>query len=349
MDWDAHIQQLKAEATAFQVTDDQELDAFRLRFISKKGAIADLFQAFAKLSVRDKQSIGKALNGLKAHVGELFTFHIAHVADQKERLRAQEKLDPTLPMDALPPGSTHVLTRVRRKMEDIFVRVGFELAEGPEIESEEFNFSDLNFAEDHPARAMQDTFFLPNIGTPSAHSSMLLRTHTSSVQIRMMKAHAPPLRLLMPGRVYRNEAITARAHCFFHQVEGLYVDEQVGFSDLKRTLNYFVQQLFGQNTAFRLRASYFPFTAPSAELDIECMLCKSRGCTLCKGSGWLEIAGCGMVHPEVLRRCNVSPDKYSGYAFGMGVERIAMLQTGINDIRVFTRNDLAFLSQYAYV
>jgi len=253
------------------------------------------------------------------------------------------QLDLTLPGEGFEIGTRHPLAIVRREIIEIFNKLGFSVAEGPEIEDDWHNFSALNFPEEHPARDMQDTFFIKKGGEAG---DIALRTHTSSVQVRMMEAGQPPFRALMPGRVYRNEAISARAHCFFHQVEGLYVDEKVSFADLKQTLFYFVQELYGEGTKVRFRPSYFPFTEPSAEMDISCSICKGAGCQMCKGSGWVEILGCGMVDPNVLENCGIDSKKYSGFAFGMGIERIANLKYEIKDLRLFSENDVRFLKQY---
>jgi phenylalanyl-tRNA synthetase alpha chain len=251
-------------------------------------------------------------------------------------------IDLTLPAEPYAIGSRHPISIVRSRILEIFSHIGFTVAEGPEIEDDWHNFSALNFPENHPARDMQDTFFIEDSG----EKEMALRTHTSSVQVRVMESTKPPIRILAPGRVYRNEAISARAHCFFHQVEGLYVDEGVSFADLKQTLLYFAQEMFDANTKIRLRPSYFPFTEPSAEMDISCNICGGKGCNVCKYTGWVEILGCGMVDPNVLENCKIDSTKYSGFAFGMGIERITMLKYAINDLRLFSENDVRFLKQF---
>ena len=243
-------------------------------------------------------------------------------------------------------GNLHPLTLTRYRIIEIFERLGFNVADGPEIEDDWHNFSALNFPENHPAREMQDTFFVEKKGQSGSEQDVVLRTHTSNVQIRLMENQKPPIRAIMPGRVFRNEAISARAHCFFHQVEGLYVDKNVGFADLKQTLYHFAKEMYGKDTKIRFRPSYFPFTEPSAEIDVTCLICKGKGCNVCKHSGWVEIAGSGMVHPNVLKNCNIDPEEYTGFAFGMGIERVTMLRYQINDLRLFSENDVRFLRQF---
>ena len=273
------------------------------------------------------------------------------LADAKEIISIHTKsetdlqLDLSLPSDPLAIGSRHPISIVRKQITDIFTRIGFVVSEGPEIEDDWHNFGALNFPTDHPARDMQDTFFIESDGS----EKWLLRTHTSSVQVRVMENQKPPIRTISPGRVYRNETISARAHCQFHQVEGLYIDEGVSFADLKQTLYYFVQEMFGEKIEIRFRPSFFPFTEPSAEMDITCLICEGKGCPVCKHSGWVEIMGCGMVHPNVLDNCKIDSNKYTGFAFGMGIERITMLKFRINDLRLFFENDLRFLSQFRSV
>jgi len=335
------IQKLLEEVEAFKVSTKQELENYRLRFVSKKGEVSELFEELKKISKEEKQKVGKVLNELKQ-------------AAENKFAEWQEKLDPvnnpvtpgidfTLPPVADKTGNQHPLTLTRNRIIEIFERLGFSVADGPEIEDDWHNFSALNFPGNHPAREMQDTFFI------AKDPEILLLTHTSNVQVRMMEKQQPPIRAIMPGRVYRNEAISARAHCFFHQVEGLYVDKNVGFADLKQTLYHFAKEMYGHDTKIRFRPSYFPFTEPSAEIDISCLICKGRGCNVCKHSGWVEIAGSGMVHPNVLKNCNIDPEEYTGFAFGMGIERVTMLRYQVNDLRLYSENDIRFLKQFAPV
>ena len=343
----------------------QELDAaakaptsaeeFRLKFISKKGAISELFEEFKQASVEEKKTLGKVLNELKQSAEAKFK----QLSEELETTSSSESVEIDLSLPSVPnkTGSLHPLNVTRYKIIEVFERLGFNVADGPEIEDDWHNFTALNFPENHPAREMQDTFFVEKPALPEGlptgqaggNPDVLLRTHTSNVQIRLMKQQKPPIRAIMPGRVYRNEAISARAHCFFHQVEGLYVDKNVGFSDLKQTLYHFAKEMFGKETKIRLRPSYFPFTEPSAEIDVSCFICGSKGCNVCKYSGWVEIAGSGMVHPNVLRNCGIDPEEYTGFAFGMGIERITMLRYGINDLRLFSENDIRFLKQFKAV
>jgi phenylalanyl-tRNA synthetase alpha chain len=335
------ITQYSEEINAFNSANADELEAFRIRFLGTKGIIKDLFEDFKAVSSAEKKILGKVLNEFKQLAEskyQSFKEQDTGLADGKS-----PDLDLTLPGSGFDIGSRHPLALVRREIIEIFSRLGFVVAEGPEIEDDWHNFSALNFPEEHPARDMQDTFFIKKGGEKG---DIALRTHTSSVQVRMMESGKPPFRAIMPGRVYRNEAISARAHCFFHQVEGLYVDENVSFADLKQTLYYFVQELYGEDTKVRFRPSYFPFTEPSAEMDISCTICKGAGCQLCKYSGWVEILGCGMVDPNVLENCNIDSKKYSGFAFGMGIERIANLKYVIKDLRLFSENDSRFLKQF---
>lgn len=338
------ITQYSEEIKAFTTSNADELEQFRIRFLGTKGIIKDIFDQFKAVSPEEKRTLGKVLNEFK----QLAEAKYAELNDAIGTGEQTEKgqLDLTLPGEGFEIGARHPLALVRREIIDIFNKLGFIVAEGPEIEDDWHNFSALNFPEEHPARDMQDTFFIKK---DAAHGDIALRTHTSSVQVRMMEAGQPPFRALMPGRVYRNEAISARAHCFFHQVEGLYVDENVSFADLKQTLFYFVQELYGAGTKVRFRPSYFPFTEPSAEMDISCTICKGDGCQLCKHSGWVEILGCGMVDPNVLENCGIDSKKYSGFAFGMGIERIANLKFEIKDLRLFSENDVRFLKQYKSV
>ena len=327
-----------AEIESFQSEKLEDVEAFRIRHLGKKGTVAELFEEFKALPGEQKRSVGQLMNELK-------TKATAKVNELKEQLcnsdSGESASDLTLPGDALKLGSRHPLSSVRNEILSIFNKLGFTISEGPEIEDDWHNFSALNFPEEHPARDMQDTFFI------SKNPDIVLHTHTSSVQVRDMETHPLPIRLVTPGRVFRNEAISARAHCIFHQIEALYIDENVSFADLKQTLTHFAKELFGQETQIRLRPSYFPFTEPSAEMDVSCTLCHGKGCNVCKGSGWLEILGCGMVDPNVLELNGIDKDKYTGFALGMGIERIAMLKYGINDLRLFFENDIRFLEQFS--
>ncbi|HPD52528.1 MAG TPA: phenylalanine--tRNA ligase subunit alpha [Bacteroidia bacterium] len=331
------------EITSFSATTKEEVEQFRLRFLSKKGILAELFAAMKSIPAEEKKQYGAQVNELKqAAEAKLASFQemLEAAADQA----AATDIDLTLPAEPLTLGARHPISLIRERILQIFSRIGFTVADGPEIEDDWHNFTALNFPENHPARDMQDTFFIEQRG---GSDSIALRTHTSSVQVRVMESTKPPIRMLMPGRVYRNEAISARAHCFFHQVEGLYIDEGVSFADMKQTLLYFSREMFGADTEIRLRPSYFPFTEPSAEMDITCELCKGKGCNVCKYTGWLEIMGCGMVDPNVLQNCGIDPERYSGFAFGMGIERIAMLKYDVKDLRLFSENDLRFLRQFS--
>ena len=335
------ITELSAEVEAFHTESAQELEQFRIKFLGTKGIIKDIFDEFKAVSPEEKRTLGKVLNQFKQLTESKYQTLKDAAAPEAEQQDAG--LDLTLPGEGFEIGTRHPLALVRREIVEIFNKLGFVVAEGPEIEDDWHNFSALNFPEEHPARDMQDTFFIKK---DAAQGDIALRTHTSSVQVRMMENGKPPFRAIMPGRVYRNEAISARAHCFFHQVEGLYVDEKVSFADLKQTLFYFVQELYGEGTKVRFRPSYFPFTEPSAEMDISCTICKGAGCQLCKHSGWVEILGCGMVDPNVLENCGIDSKKYSGFAFGMGIERIANLKYVIKDLRLFSENDVRFLKQF---
>lgn len=339
------ITQYREEIQVFHTTNAAELEQFRIRFLGTKGIIKDIFDQFKAVSPEEKRVLGKVLNEFKQLAEDKYAA-LNEALSATQELAGPSGMDLTLPGEGFEVGARHPLALVRQEIIEIFNKLGFVVAEGPEIEDDWHNFSALNFPEEHPARDMQDTFFIRKGGEKG---DIALRTHTSSVQVRMMEAGKPPFRALMPGRVYRNEAISARAHCFFHQVEGLYVDEQVSFADLKQTLFYFVQELYGEGTKVRFRPSYFPFTEPSAEMDISCTICKGDGCPLCKYSGWVEILGCGMVDPNVLENCGVDSKKYSGFAFGMGIERIANLKFEIKDLRLFSENDVRFLKQYKTV
>ena len=332
------IEQLKAELLALSAQTAQELEELRIKYISKKGLIPQLFDAFKTVPSEQKRLVGQQLNELK----ELATSRINELrAALAGEGTSHSDIDWSRSAYPSPLGTRHPLTLVQQEITEIFSRLGFSIAEGPEIEDDWHVFSALNFAEDHPARDMQDTFFIQH------HPDVLLRTHTSSVQVRVMERQQPPVRIICPGRVYRNEAVSARAHCFFHQVEALYVDRQVSFADLKQVLLFFARELFGADTDIRLRPSYFPFTEPSAEMDITCHICGGKGCNICKHTGWVEILGCGMVDPNVLESCGIDSHTHSGFALGMGIERIAMLKYRINDIRLFFENDLRFLRQFA--
>ncbi|WP_170827289.1 phenylalanine--tRNA ligase subunit alpha [Arcticibacter eurypsychrophilus] len=335
------ITQYTSEILAFEPSSAEELEIFRIKFLGTKGIIKDLFDAFKAVSPEEKRLLGKVLNEFKKTTEERYlqfkdAFESGSGADDA-------KLDLTLPGEGFENGSRHPLSLVRSEIIEIFKKLGFTVAEGPEIEDDWHNFSALNFPQEHPARDMQDTFFIKK---DAENGDIALRTHTSSVQVRMMENGKPPFRSIMPGRVYRNEAISARAHCFFHQVEGLYIDENVSFADLKQTLFYFVQEMFGEGTKVRFRPSYFPFTEPSAEMDISCTICGGDGCAFCKHSGWVEILGCGMVDPNVLENCGIDSTKFTGYAFGMGIERITNLKYQIKDLRLFSENDVRFLKQF---
>lgn len=330
---DAHTEEIRT----FETSDPEVLEAFRIRFLGSKGIVKALMGEMKNVPADRRREFGQVMNAFKEAAEQRCATLSASltVAD-----KGPKGPDATLPGDFLPIGSRHPITVMRNRIVSIFRRMGFAVAEGPEIEDDWHNFTALNLGEDHPARDMQDTFYL------SRYPDMLLRTHTSNVQIREMQQTKPPIRIVCPGRVYRNETVSARSHCFFHQVEGLYIDEGVSFADLKQTLYTFVREMFGEGVRVRFRPSYFPFTEPSAEMDISCMLCKGKGCAVCKRTGWLEILGCGMVHPQVLANCGIDPEKYNGYAFGMGIERPAMLKYGITDIRLFSENDVRFLRQF---
>ncbi len=331
------IADLRAEIAALTAADAAEVEALRIKYLSKKGLVPALMNDFRSVPAEDKRAVGQAINELK-------TFATDTINSLRESLcsaSAEDSgLDLTRTAAPLRHGTRHPLSLVREEIIAIFRRLGFNIAEGPEIEDDWHVFSSLNFADDHPARDMQDTFFI------NRRPDVLLRTHTSSVQSRVMESTEPPIRIICPGRVYRNEAISARAHCFFHQVEALYVDKNVTFADLLQTLQYFAAEMFGSDTRIRLRPSYFPFTEPSAEMDISCNICGGKGCPFCKGTGWVEILGCGMVDPNVLQACGIDPKVYSGFALGMGVERIANLKYRVNDLRLFSENDVRFLDEF---
>ena len=331
------IQRLSDEINALQAASLEELEALRIKYLSKKGSVSVLFDDFRNVPNEQKREIGQLLNVLKNSAQD-------KINTLKETLSAagktDQKTDLTRTAEPIKLGTRHPLSLVKQEIADIFSRIGFTIAEGPEIEDDWHVFGALNFPPEHPARDMQDTFFIEK------NPDILLRTHTSSVQTRVMTSQKPPIRMIFPGRVYRNEAISARAHCLFHQVEGLYIDKNVSFADLKQALLYFSQEMFGAETQIRLRPSYFPFTEPSAEMDISYHICGGKGCNICKHTGWVEILGCGMVDPSVLENCGIDSNVYSGYAFGMGIERITMLKYQINDIRLFFENDVRFLEEF---
>lgn len=336
------ITQYTQEIEAFAPNSAHDVEAFRLKFLVSKGIVKSLFEEFKTVSSEEKRVLGKVLNEFKQLAENKFKEASEQFDNAADSGQNKSEGDLTLPGEGFQVGSRHPLSLVRKEIVEIFKKLGFVVAEGNEIEDDWHNFSALNFAPEHPARDMQDTFFVKK----QDGNDVVLRTHTSSVQVRLMENGQPPFRAIMPGRVYRNEAISARAHCFFHQVEGLYVDEDVSFADLKQTLYHFVKELYGEDTKVRFRPSYFPFTEPSAEMDISCSICKGAGCQMCKQSGWVEILGCGMVDPNVLENCGIDSKKYSGYAFGMGIERITNLKYEIRDLRLFSENDVRFLSQF---
>ena len=330
------------QATQIENVQDKaaRIEAFRVKYLGKKGIVSDLFDQFKSVPNEEKKELGKALNLLKVAATNKIEEFKAFVEEHQEQKSAD---DLTMPTDFSMPGSRHVLSVVMNEIIDIFSRIGFTVAESVEIEDDWHLFSALNFPPDHPARDMQDTFFVEK---EEGRQEVALRTHTSSVQVRVMENNKPPIRIIAPGRVFRNEAISARAHCIFHQVEALYVDKNVSFADLKQTLLYFAKEMFGEQTQIRLRPSYFPFTEPSAEMDISCGICGGKGCNICKGTGWLEILGCGMVDPNVLKACGIDSNEYTGFALGMGVERMAMLKYQVRDLRLYFENDLRFLKQF---
>jgi phenylalanyl-tRNA synthetase alpha chain len=332
------IENLRQEISVFQTQDPTQVEEFRIKYLGTKGLLKNLMGLLKEVAPEQKKEAGQLLNEFKQ-------FAEAHYETlcATSTLMASAKDTPadlSLPGDAFPVGSRHPVTLMRNQIVSIFQRLGFAVAEGPEIEDDWHNFGALNLPAHHPARDMQDTFYIQQ------NPDWVLRTHTSSVQIREMEKGKLPIRMLMPGRVYRNETVSARSHCFFHQIEGLYIDKDVSFADLKQTLYFFVQEMYGPQAKVRFRPSYFPFTEPSAEMDVSCFICDSKGCHVCKKTGWVEILGCGMVHPNVLSNCGIDPEQYTGFAFGMGVERPAMLKYGVNDLRLFSENDVRFLKQF---
>lgn len=333
-----NIANVQKEINEYQIEDVATLEKFRIQFLGSKNIIKDLFNDLKSVPAEEKREVGQLLNGLRTIAEEKFS-------SNKEKLDSTKtdnnQIDLSRTAEDSFVGSRHPLMLVRSEIIEIFSRIGYTVSEGPEIEDDWHNFSALNFAPEHPARDMQDTFFIEK-----GENEMALRTHTSSVQVRVMENSQPPIRTISPGRVYRNEAISARAHCFFHQVEGLYIDKNVSFADLKQTLLYFAKELFGEKAQIRMRPSYFPFTEPSAEVDVSCSICNSKGCNVCKYTGWLEILGCGMVDPAVLEASGIDSNVYSGFAFGMGVERITQLKYKVNDLRLYSENDVRFLKQF---
>jgi len=331
------IKALSAEISVLKAAGLEELEGLRIKYLSKKGEISVLFNEFRDVANEEKREVGLLLNDLKNLAQDTLNVLKEELANTTD---ITERIDLTRSAEPIALGTRHPLSLVKNEIIDIFSRIGFTIAEGPEIEDDWHVFGALNFPPEHPARDMQDTFFIEQ------NPDVVLRTHTSSVQTRVMSKQKPPIRMLFPGRVYRNEAISYRAHCFFHQVEGLYIDKDVSFADLKQALMYFAKEMFGESTQIRLRPSYFPFTEPSAEMDISCNLCGGKGCQFCKHTGWVEILGCGMVDPNVLENCGIDSKVYSGYAFGMGVERITNLKYQVKDLRMFSENDVRFLQQF---
>jgi len=335
---------LLGEIRSIKVTTAADLESFRLKYLSKKGLLSELFEEFRSISAEQKRITGQRLNELKQTVQERYNSLKKELESIEEGTGEDDLTKPAFPYLS---GSRHPISIVRKEIIDIFSRIGFTVSEGPEIEDDNHVFTKLNFAPEHPARDMQDTFYIfRNSAEDSSPDDILLRTHTSSVQVRVMQSQKPPIRTISPGRVFRNEAISARAHCIFHQIEGLYIDENVSFADLRQTLLFYARELYGKETKIRLRPSYFPFTEPSAEMDVSCKICGGKGCNVCKYTGWLEVLGCGMVHPNVLDACGIDSKKYTGFAFGMGIERAAMLKYQVNDLRLYFENDLRFLEQF---
>jgi phenylalanyl-tRNA synthetase alpha chain len=339
------INMLLAEISEASAVSTEELEAFRLKYLSKKGLIPDLFEEFRNVEPTEKKEIGQKLNILKQAANEKYNILKSGLQVSGKGISSDDLTRPSYPYML---GSRHPISIVRNEIIDIFSRLGFTVSEGPEIEDDDHVFTRLNFAPEHPARDMQDTFYISRISAEDSNpGDILLRTHTSSVQVRVMQGQKPPIRTISPGRVFRNEAISARAHCIFHQVEGLYIDKNVSFADLRQTLLFFAREMYGKNTEIRLRPSYFPFTEPSAEMDVSCSICGGKGCNVCKYTGWLEVLGCGMVHPAVLEACGIDSREFTGFAFGMGIERPAMLKYQINDLRLYFENDIRFLDQFS--
>lgn len=331
------IKEIGQQIEDFNIKDKETLEKFRIQFLGSKNVLKDLFAEIKNVAAEKRKEVGQSINSLKNKAQIKFDEFTECVNEESEE---NTGLDLSLPGDNFKLGSRHPLSIINEEIIDIFGRIGFTVSEGPEVEDDWHNFTGLNLPEEHPARDMQDTFFIEK------NPDWLLRTHTSSVQMRVMESNELPIRTITPGRVYRNEAISARAHCFFHQVEGLYIDENVSFADLKQTIQYFAKEMFGEHAKIRLRPSYFPFTEPSAEVDVSCSLCKNEGCNVCKYTGWLEIMGCGMIDPNVLSNAGIDPEKYSGFAFGMGIERMAMLKYEVKDLRMWSENDVRFLDQF---
>ena len=340
-----NVQELLNQVSQMQATTAEELEALRIKYLSKKGLITALFNEFRTVPNDQKRELGQLLNQLRQEAESRINAMREQIQNGQQQAAAQA-LDLTRTPDPIALGTRHPLSLVKEEIIDIFSRIGFTVAEGPEVEDDRHVYGMLNFAPEHPARDMQDTFFIEKEIGVQKPTDVLLRSHTSSVQTRVMTSQKPPIRVLCPGRVYRNEAISARAHCFFHQVEGLYIDKNVSFADLREALLYFSKEMFGAETKIRLRPSYFPFTEPSAEMDISCNICGGEGCSFCKGTGWVEILGCGMVDPNVLEACGIDSKVYSGFAFGMGVERITNLKYRVKDLRMFSENDVRFLRQF---
>jgi phenylalanyl-tRNA synthetase alpha chain len=332
------IAELLKEVETSEINSLDQLEEFRIQFLGSKNILKPLFADLKSVPNEDKKLVGQQINTLKQAAQKRFVEAKASLEDSSE---AKEKIDFSRPGEPIEIGARHPISIVRNEIISIFERIGYGVSEGPEVEDDWHNFSALNFPPEHPARDMQDTFFVEK-----EEREMALRTHTSSVQVRVMENNKPPIRTISPGRVYRNEAISARAHCFFHQVEGLFIDKDVSFADLKQTLLYFAQEMFGEKAKIRLRPSYFPFTEPSAEVDVSCTICNGNGCNVCKYTGWLEILGCGMVDPNVLTSAGIDPEEYTGFAFGMGIERIAQLKYRVNDLRLYSENDVRFLKQF---
>ncbi|MCS6832647.1 MAG: phenylalanine--tRNA ligase subunit alpha [Flammeovirgaceae bacterium] len=335
------VEEIMAQISQATLSNKEELEKFKIEFLSKKGKISSLMEEIKNIPPQERKSYGQKVNELKALAETKFKDAQASLEAQAEHQVTHPDL--TLPLISHSLGTIHPITLVRQRINEIFERMGFNVEDGNEIEDDWHNFTALNFPPNHPAREMQDTFFIQK------NPDILLRTHTSTVQVRLMQSQKPPIRSIMPGRVFRNETISARAHCYFHQVEGLYINENVGFQALKDTLYHFAKEMFGKETKIRLRPSFFPFTEPSAEMDISCTVCGGKGCQLCKHTGWVEIGGCGMVDPNVLTNCGIDAEKYTGFAFGMGIERITNLKYRINDLRLFTENDVRFLRQFTAI
>jgi phenylalanyl-tRNA synthetase alpha chain len=339
------IEHLESEIAAAAAKTADDVERFRISMLGRNGTVTSLFEEFKQVASEEKREFGQRMNRLKQAAQE--RWEELRSGLEPGAIEEGTADDPTRPALAEDPGSLHPISLVRQRIIDVFGRIGYTVSHGPEVEDDHHNFGALNFAPDHPARDMQDTFFVHGEATTPEGGPLALRTHTSSVQVRVMEHSKPPIRTISPGRVYRNEAISARAHCMFHQVEGLYVDKGVSFAELKGTLDYFAKSLFGPDVSIRMRPSYFPFTEPSAEVDMSCSICAGKGCNVCKHSGWVEIMGCGMVDPAVLTNCGIDPEVYSGFAFGMGVERIAQLLYRVPDLRLYWENDVRFLDQFA--